>query len=215
MISQKDLGTSLLFFALFVVLLWVATGRATYLVVGPAAVRGRRRVRPQPVRARAGPRRHLARPVGRPEGRRLPDRARRSSPSPPAGSPAPGIGLGSPTRIPLAETDFIFAAIGEELGLVGATAVLLAYLLHHRRRPAHRPAHRGALRAAARHRSDHCCIGVQSFIIIAGVIRVLPLTGVTLPFVSYGGSSLVANYVLLALLLRISDDTPRQREEAR
>jgi len=117
-----------------------------------------------------------------------------------------GINLGSPTRIPLAETDFIYAAIGEELGLVGASAVLLAYLLMV-----------GAgLRIALRTEVPFerllatgltVLIGVQSFIIIAGVLRVLPLTGVTLPFVSYGGSSLISNYVLLALLLRISDDS--------
>ncbi len=125
-----------------------------------------------------------------------------------------GINLGSPTRIPYAETDFIFAAVGEELGLLGAGAVLLAYLLMI-----------GAgLRIALRTEVPFerllatgltVLLGVQSFIIIAGVIRVLPLTGVTLPFMSYGGSSLIANYVLLALLLRISDDTiDRERERA-
>jgi peptidoglycan glycosyltransferase len=121
-----------------------------------------------------------------------------------------GIGLGSPTRIPYSETDFIFAAVGEELGLVGATGVLVAFLLMI-----------GAgLRTALRTHVPFerllatgltVLLGVQSFLIIAGVTRVLPLTGVTLPFMSYGGSSLIANYVLIALLLRISDDTA-QRE---
>jgi peptidoglycan glycosyltransferase len=104
------------------------------------------------------------------------------------------------------ESDMIFAAIGEELGLVGAAAVLIAFVLMI-----------GAgLRIAQRAASGFerllatgltTLLGFQAFIIMAGVVRLLPLTGVTLPFVSYGGSSLLANYVLLALLLRISDDT--------
>ena len=132
--------------------------------------------------------------------------------SPTAASRAPASGAGSPNQIPEAQNDFIFAAIGEELGLFGAAAVLMAYMLMI-----------GAgLRTALR--TDNTfekllaaglttIIGVQAFIIIAGVIKVVPLTGITLPFVSYGGSSLVANYMLLALLMRLSDSGARRLRE--
>ena len=111
------------------------------------------------------------------------------------------------------QNDFIFAAIGEELGLLGGTAVLIAFLLMI-----------GAgLRVAIQAEASFdkllatgltALIGIQTFIIIAGVTRLLPLTGVALPFVSYGGSSLVANYVLLALLMRISDESHRRDSRA-
>jgi peptidoglycan glycosyltransferase len=116
-----------------------------------------------------------------------------------------GPGRGFPQRVPAAETDFIFATIGEELGLLGATAVLMAFLLMIG----------SGLRAALGARRPFSkllatgltgLLGVQAFIIIAGVTRVLPLTGVTLPFVSYGGSSLLANYAILAIIVRISDE---------
>ncbi len=212
MISQKDLGSSLLFFALFVALLWVATERATYLLIGLLLFAGGAAFAHSQFE-------HVQDRVDiwldpwqdpKGDGFQIVESQFAFSAG---GVTGTGINLGSPTRIPLSETDFIFAAIGEELGLVGATAVLLAYLLMI-----------GAgLRIALR--TDVAferllatgltvLLGVQSFIIIAGVIRVLPLTGVTLPFVSYGGSSLIANYVLLALLLRISDDTTT-RQEAR
>jgi len=129
------------------------------------------------------------------------------------GTGGTGLGMGSPNKIPAASTDYIYAAIGEELGLVGATAVLIAFLL----------IIGAGLRIATR--ADRpfekllaagltTIIGVQAFIIIAGVLRVVPLTGITLPFVSYGGSSLLANYVLLALLIRVSDSTARRLGEA-
>jgi cell division protein FtsW (lipid II flippase) len=116
-----------------------------------------------------------------------------------------GLALGSPSRIPAAPTDFIFAAIGEELGLAGAVAVLMAFVL----------IVGSALRIAVRAEAAvdklvamgaAAIFGLQTFIIVAGVTRLLPLTGLTLPFVSYGGSSLVANYMLLALVIRISHD---------
>ena len=119
-----------------------------------------------------------------------------------------GLGLGTPKTIPNVPTDFIFAAIGEELGLIGTVAILIAILLFV-----------GAgFRIAVQ--SDRpfsklfatgltAIVGLQSFIIIGGVTRTIPLTGVTLPFISYGGSSLLANWVIVALLLRISDDNTR------
>ncbi len=108
------------------------------------------------------------------------------------------------TIIPNLETDFIFSAIGEELGLVGAVGIILLYLIF---------TYRG-LRVAMQGRDDFSRLlatgltsifALQAFIIIGGVIKLIPLTGITLPFVSYGGSSVVANFVLLALLLRASD----------
>ncbi len=212
MISQKDLGSSLLFFALFVALLWVATERATYLIVGALLFAGGAVFAHSQFL-------HVQDRVDiwldpwvepKDEGFQIVEAQFAFSAG---GITGTGINLGSPNRIPYAETDFIFAAIGEELGLLGATAVLLAFVL----------IVGAGLRIALRSEVPFerllatgltVLIGVQSFIIIAGVIRVLPLTGITLPFVSYGGSSLIANYVLLALLLRISDDTA-QRQEGR
>ncbi|HEX9970298.1 MAG TPA: FtsW/RodA/SpoVE family cell cycle protein, partial [Acidimicrobiales bacterium] len=103
-----------------------------------------------------------------------------------------------------------FAAIGEELGLLGTAAVVVAYLLMVG------VGLRIALRADQPFEKLLAAglttiLGVQTFIILGGVTRLVPLTGITLPFVSYGGSSLIANYVLLALLLRISDQTAARK----
>ena len=118
----------------------------------------------------------------------------------------PGLGLGfGAYQIPNAKTDFIFAVIGEEMGLLGSTMVVVAFLL----------LVGAGLRIAQAARSEFAkltavgltmIIGFQAFFIIGGVVRLLPLTGITLPFVSYGGSALIANYVLIALLMRISDE---------
>jgi cell division protein FtsW (lipid II flippase) len=114
-----------------------------------------------------------------------------------------GLGQGEPDDIPYAATDFIFAAIGEELGMLGTIAVMLLFLVLVGK----------GLKAALAQQDGFgqllgtglaAVVGLQTFIIIGGVTRVIPLTGVTLPFVSYGGSSLVANFIILALLVRLS-----------
>ncbi len=208
MFYERDLGSSLLFFAVFVVMLWIATERWSYLAVsgllfGAGAFVAWRTFSHVQVRVDnwLDPWQDVA------------DTGFQTVQATFAlafgGITGTGPGLGSPGRIPAAETDFIFAAIGEELGLLGTTAVLVAFLLMVGT----------GLRIALRADSPFekllaagltAILGIQSFIIIGGVIRLVPLTGITLPFVSYGGSSLVANYVLLALLMRIADGQDRR-----
>ena len=205
MISQKDLGSSLLFFALFIVMLWVATERFSYVVTGTAlfaagAYLSWRAFDHVQTRVTI-----WLDPWGDTRGKGF-QIVQAAFAMAAGGIGGTGLGLSGKINIPEAESDFIFAVLASELGLVGATVILIAFLL----------IIGAGLRIAVR--ADHAfdkllavglttLIGLQAFIIIAGVTRVLPLTGITLPFVSYGGSSLISNYVLLALLMRISDDT--------
>ncbi|MDH3755226.1 MAG: FtsW/RodA/SpoVE family cell cycle protein [Acidimicrobiia bacterium] len=213
MTAERDLGSSLLFFTLFVALLWIATERSSYLLMSgvlfaTGAVLAWTRFAHVQDRVDT-----WLDPWADPKGSGF-QVIEASFSLANGGLTGTGLGLGNPDRIPVVETDFIFAAVGEELGLFGATAILMSYLLMI-----------GAgLRIALNTDQPFekllaagltTLIGVQAFIIIAGVVRLLPLTGVTLPFVSYGGSSLLANYILLALLLRISDESNARRRTGR
>ncbi len=205
MVLEKDLGSSLLFFALFAVMVWVATDRVAYLISALIMFMGGAYAawtQFSHVQARVD---IWLDPWADPSNKGF-QVLQSMFAFATGGLTGTGLGLGDPERIPEVETDFIFAAIGEELGLFGATAVLLCYLLMVG----------SGLRVAMRAESPFdkllavgltALLGIQTFIIIGGVTRLVPLTGITLPFVSYGGSSLLANYVLLALLMRISDET--------
>jgi peptidoglycan glycosyltransferase len=209
MILERDLGSSLLFFTLFLVVIWVATERVSYLAVGVLLFFGGGFLAFNSFS-------HVQErfdtwldPWGDEKGYQVIQAAFAFADGGIAGR---GLNLGVPLNIPVVESDFIFAAIGEELGLLGATAVLVGFVLMI-----------GAgLRIAQQTTSGFdrllatgltTLLGFQAFIIMAGVVRLLPLTGVTLPFISYGGSSLLANWVLLALLLRISDDAAERDAE--
>ncbi|MHB1450679.1 MAG: FtsW/RodA/SpoVE family cell cycle protein [Coriobacteriia bacterium] len=203
LVAEKDLGSSLLFYGTFLVMLYAATGRPAYVVtgfglfaVGAAAaytmfghVQQRVAIWLDPFADAAGRGYQLVQSLfALADGRML----------------GLGVGRGLPGRIPFVETDFIFTAIAEELGLLGGAAIIIAFLVFCMR----------GLTTASRARSDMAAItatglvaiiGLQSFVIIGGVTRLIPLTGITLPFVSYGGSSLLSNFILLGLLMRAGD----------
>ncbi len=212
---EDDIGFAALLFTLFIGLLWITTGRVGYLILGfilfaggaifaahyfgQVHLRVNEWLNPWPTATNPN--------VG---GQQLSE-----------GWWAMGTGglsgtglnqFHSPIIIPEISSDMIFAAIAIEMGMIGAAAVTFAFILFV-----------GAgLRVAQTARTDFSrlmatgltiLVGFQAFFIMAGVIRLLPFTGITLPFVAYGGSSLLANYILIALLMRISDEGARTQAE--
>lgn len=203
---EKDLGSSLLFFGIFVVMVWVATARGAYVGLGVILFALGAFVAYQTfshVQDRIVVWLNTLDPEYiQEEGFQV---AQSLFALATGGIAGTGLGQGLPQEIPDAHTDFVFAAIGEELGLLGTMALLLLFVLL---------ISRGFRIALTRSETDGfgrllaaglaTILALQSFVIIGGVTRLIPLTGITLPFVSYGGSSLVANFILLALLVRTS-----------
>ncbi len=202
---EHDIGFSALLFTLFIGMLWVTTGRTGYLVLalilfGIGAYFTSKYLNQTHVRIEdwIDPWR-----LANGSGRQLVQSWYALANGGIGGS---GLGLGvGAYLIANSRTDFIFAVIGEEMGLMGSTMVVVAFLL----------LVGAGLRIAQTARSEFAklvatgltlIIGFQAFFIIGGILRLLPLTGITLPFVSYGGSALIANYVLVALLMRVSDE---------
>jgi cell division protein FtsW (lipid II flippase) len=205
LVFERDLGTSLLFFGVFIALLYVATERLSWLLIGVGlflsgsflawSLFGHVRERVDIWLNAFAPRNvsddsyQLVQGLfGMGTGGLL----------------GKGLGQGRPEIVPYAQTDFILAAIGEELGLTGVMALLIVYAIIVQRGLRTAIAVRdsfGKLLAAGLAFS----VALQVFVVVGGVTRLIPLTGLTMPFLSYGGSSLVANWALIALLLRISD----------
>ena len=211
LVLERDLGTSLLFFGLFLVMIYTATGRAIYVAVGLGMfitsglviaqmggyVGGRINAWLNPFDqanydAVGGSYQLVQGLFGLAHG----------------GLTGTGLGGGIPQLVPLAESDFIIASIGEELGLIGLFAVFAIYILFVAR----------GIRIAVNHTDDFSrllavglsfVIALQCFIVIGGVTRVVPLTGLTTPLLAAGGSSLLANWIIIGLLLRISDSVRR------
>ena len=214
LVFQRDLGTSLLYFGLFLIMIYVATGRLSWVLLGLGLFLGGAIAASQ----------LLGYVNGRFNG--WLDAFNQKIYDAPGGSyqlvqgifgiangglVGSGLGQGRPDIVPFAESDFIVASLGEELGLIGLFAIIALFLLFVSR----------GFRIGFAGQDDFgrllgiglsFVIALQVFIVIGGITRVIPLTGLTTPFMAAGGSSLVANWIIAALLLRLSDTvrhTPR------
>jgi cell division protein FtsW len=199
---QRDLGAALLFFGIFLSMLYVASGRGSYVFMGLllflagaflsqalfSHVRLRLSIWLDPwSQSEAGGYQLVQALLALGSG----------------GVLGSGLGAGYPEYIPAVHTDFIIAAIGEELGLAGSLATVALYILFVERglRIALNSVDSfGTLLAAGL----TAVVGIQALVILGGTLRLMPLTGITLPLVSYGGSSILANFILLGLLLKVS-----------
>ncbi|MFD9210151.1 FtsW/RodA/SpoVE family cell cycle protein [Streptomyces sioyaensis] len=216
LVLERDLGTSLIFFGLFIVMLYIATGRGSWVVCGALmAVVGATVVgSTEPhVKGRIEAWLHpfdIFLPVDRrPPGLISDQAAQALFGFGSGGMTGTGLGQGHPELIGFAgRSDFILTTVGEELGLAGMMAVLLLYALL---------AERG-LRAALVSRDPFgkllalglaSALALQVFVVAAGVTGLMPLTGKALPFLAQGGSSMIANWLLIALLLKVSDHAQR------
>ncbi|MGN8026379.1 FtsW/RodA/SpoVE family cell cycle protein [Microbacterium sp. 22242] len=212
MVAEHDLGTGMLIFGMFIVMLYVATGKTSWVLIGLLGVaagvaiaaqfltyvHGRfdawlNAFDPKLIEARGGSFQLVQGIFGLAHGGLL----------------GTGLGQGRPTVTPVPESDFIITSLGEEIGLIGLFAILCLYMVFVSR----------GLRIGVAGQDDFgkllavgvsFTLGLQVFIMVGGVTRVIPLTGLTTPFLAAGGSSLVANWLIVGLLMRISDGVRRQ-----
>ena len=216
LVFERDLGTSLLFFGLFVAMLYVATSKVSWIILGLGFFS-----------AGAVAATFLFSHVGQRVSGWLNALTAEEYNKSPGGSYqlvqglfgmsnggliGTGFGEGRPNMVPYAESDFIYASFGEEIGLAGLFVILLCYLFIFQR----------GIRTAQQLRDGFgtllatglsFTIALQVFVVVGGVTRLIPLTGLTTPFLAQGGSSLIANWMIIALLLRISDNARRPVEE--
>ena len=212
-VFQRDLGTGLLYFGLFLVMLYVATGRFSWVLIGLVLFVGGALLASQTLSYVGNRFQNWLNPFA--------DRvyAQEFGGSyqlvqgifglAHGGILGTGLGQGRPYVTPLSQSDYIVASLGEELGLVGLFAILALYLLFVSR----------GMRVGFAGGDDFgkllavglsFTVALQCFVVIGGITRIIPLTGLTTPFLAAGGSSLVANWIIVALLLRLSD-TVRSR----